>query len=141
VLALIATGASTVIEHHLEHDGTFVFVTMSGLLADDETYDWFRGFIESLEGHRGVSGLIDTRTIERFDLSAPTVQRMSELAKAAVPQFMGSRWAVIAPEDVVYGMSRMFEIRTAESPWQFRVFRTEQEARDWLELPPDPPGT
>ncbi len=39
-------------------------------------------------------------------------------------------------QDEVFGMARMYEIRTDENPLQVRIFRDIEEARAWLGLPP-----
>jgi 23S rRNA C2498 (ribose-2'-O)-methylase RlmM len=42
------------------------------------------------------------------------------------------RVAIVAPEDVAYGLARMYEAYQAGSPSQTRVFRAEAEALAWL---------
>jgi hypothetical protein len=42
------------------------------------------------------------------------------------------RVAIVAPDDVAYGLARMYEAYQADSPSQTRVFRAEAEALAWL---------
>jgi hypothetical protein len=46
----------------------------------------------------------------------------------------GSRRAFVASSDVQFGLSRMFQILSDESPAEVRVFRDLAEARRWLGL-------
>jgi hypothetical protein len=43
--------------------------------------------------------------------------------------------AVVAPEDVSYGLARMYEGFTNDVPWEFVVFRAAAAALAWLGLP------
>jgi hypothetical protein len=71
----------------------------------------------------------DCRDIERLsDVDAETMRRLA----ANNPFAAGSRRAVVSPSNATYGLSRMFEILTEESPDEFRVFRDWNEALSWL---------
>lgn len=71
----------------------------------------------------------DCRGIER--VSEADAETMRQLA-ANNPFAAGSRRAVVSPSNTAYGLSRMFEILTEESPDEFRVFRDWNEALSWL---------
>jgi hypothetical protein len=43
-----------------------------------------------------------------------------------------SRIALVVPRDLHYGLGRMTEVGSEDAPGEFRVFRTQDEARDWL---------
>jgi hypothetical protein len=44
------------------------------------------------------------------------------------------KWAFIAPSDVTYGICRMFQILSEDLIIETRVFRTEDEAKEWLQI-------
>ena len=46
----------------------------------------------------------------------------------------GGRTAVVAPDDLQFGLARMSEVFTEleSAPYDFRAFRTRQEAFEWL---------
>jgi len=46
----------------------------------------------------------------------------------------GGKTAVVAPKDLVYGLARMFQIMsdTDDFPFETRVFRSYEEAEQWL---------
>lgn len=47
-------------------------------------------------------------------------------------QFPPSRMAVVAPTDLAYGLARMHEIYRSQDNQIQAIFRTEQEAFEWL---------
>jgi hypothetical protein len=44
----------------------------------------------------------------------------------------GARRAVVVTNDVVFGMARMYQILTDESPDELRIFRKVDDALQWL---------
>jgi hypothetical protein len=40
--------------------------------------------------------------------------------------------AVVAETDLTYGLSRMWEIMCDEIDWEIRIFRSTEEARNWI---------
>jgi hypothetical protein len=40
--------------------------------------------------------------------------------------------AIAAPQDLAYGLARMYEAYTGELPTELKVFRSKDEALDWL---------
>ncbi len=45
---------------------------------------------------------------------------------------LGSRWAVVADKEVMFGMARMYAIIRDRAPFEIRVFREIDAARDWF---------
>ena len=50
----------------------------------------------------------------------------------------GMRCAQLVSPGAQFGLARLFGSRTAEGPVEYRVFTDENEARDWVGLPPLP---
>ena len=77
-----------------------------------------------------------------FDMSGVTgVEdiRTSELESFALVRIFSytSRRAIVAPEDLVYGYARMYEVFSHSSEDNLAVFRNEDEAMAWLEAKSD----
>jgi hypothetical protein len=94
-------------------------------------------------GLRELLGLIDEitgnypyeRRLWDFDAHGVDVgpDDVRQLAKYAKLKFVKpSRMAIVAPQDLVFGLSRLFEAHREDALVQTRVFRSEQEARVWL---------
>lgn len=62
-----------------------------------------------------------------------TSAQIQELADYAKSKFLpASKVAVVAPEDFTFGLSRMYSAFRDQEQLEIEVFRTEQEAHDWL---------
>ena len=120
------------IEHRIDQSGPFVHITMSGALGDDEAIRWFSELAGDLAELDTVSGLIDTRGLGPFDVTANGVRHLTQLVEQHEDLFADSRWAIVADTDVVFGMSRMYESLRAEARYELKVFREMDLAREWL---------
>lgn len=69
-------------------------------------------------------------TAQQIDQAATTLEDMRELVPFG-------RCAVVAPEDVVYGLGRMFQAFVWPVFTGMRVFRTQADAIGWLNEEPD----
>jgi len=107
-----------------EH-GKFFLVTFAGVLTDE-------ALLESLErtgrylkvwGYR--SGVADFSQVTRFEVTAEMVGEIAARKPIVPDPFLR---IVVAPRDDVYGMSRMFQIRTGESSNRMTLVRTLAEA-------------
>lgn len=75
--------------------------------------------------------LWDFRAIS-FDFSMDDLKSIAEYGKRKFTE--ANRVAIIAPGDLAYGEMRAFEVyRAEEDHAEARVFRTEEEALEWLD--------
>jgi hypothetical protein len=78
--------------------------------------------------------LLDLSTV----VNLPTPAQVKAIASETSRLLSRVRWghcAIVAPRDVVYGVSRMFEMVSEPYFRGLRVFRTFDEAEAWLEAP------
>ena len=68
-----------------------------------------------------------------FTQSADQIKALADHAKSK--PFSPSKVALLAPEDIAFGLSRVFEVYREDDVSEHMVFRTEEEARAWLVLP------
>ena len=106
-------------------------VTVTGELTDvggEELYSSVQKFIATEEVHGGI---LDLSLVTKLDISAPAVVRLSKHP----PLFEGSQVRVIvAPQDLTYGMARMFQISRSEIHGGLHVVHTLSEAYELLGL-------
>ncbi len=112
---------------------SFADITLSEELGEAEAISWFRGFVDGLGDAKRVSGLIDTRGLTELNVSADAVRELNEIAEAGEDAFAGSRWAIVANTNIVFGMSRMYQAVRDQAPYEIQVFREMEPARVWLE--------
>jgi len=63
-------------------------------------------------------------------LSADEVRAVADYSRTK--QFPPSRIAIVAPDDLAFGLSREFGAFRVEEQWRIEVFRSVEEARAWL---------
>jgi hypothetical protein len=103
-----------------------------------------RMFAES-DWQAGFSILLDYRRITSFAADSEQIRKIVEQDSNNAPVLEGSRCAVVADKDYVYGLARMWEILSESSALQTMVFRDHDQALAWLgieasALPPPPQG-
>ena len=78
-----------------------------------------------------------------WDLSSGlnlTNSQIEQLAKYGKSKFrIPSKVAIVAPTDLAYGLLRMYDVYRQDELAEVMVFRTEQEARVWLNSPINDP--
>jgi hypothetical protein len=112
---------------------SLVVVVVTGVVSDD---DLVQG-TEYLRGHPDFrphfDQLVVGTAVERLDVTREGVMKLT----SGDPIFAGpSRRALVAPSQLGFGMSRMFELLRDGRAGEINVFRSEQEALQWLGLGP-----
>ncbi len=85
-----------------------------------------------------LSQLYDLREAANLTISADEIRDLAGYS----PFGPGVRRAIVARQDAVYGAARMFALlrEAGGAPEQIRVFRSLEEANEWLEnLHSEPP--
>ena len=72
--------------------------------------------------------LVDLRDVTDVRLTFSTVRELARLN----PFGAGARRALVVTCDVVFGMARMYQILTDESPDELEIFRKLDDALQWL---------
>jgi len=129
-----------VITYELDEARARARIVMSDELDDEEAVSWLLGFLSDPRKWTGVSGLIDTRQLQGFRVSSDGVQRLTRAVAEHDPVFAGSRWAIVANQDVIFGMARMYELLRGGAPYEIAVFRSPEEAERWMESARPGPG-
>lgn len=114
-------------------DDKMFISTWNGKLSDEDLLVSYRSLFDNEEYKQGYHEIADMTC---GDLSEVTSNGMRALA-VLISQKLGTncppfKTAVIAPRDVDYGMSRIYEVFSSESPENVRVFRRKEEAILWI---------
>ena len=60
-------------------------------------------------------------------------EQLMQIANYGKTKFVKpSKLAIVAPKDLIYGLSRLFEVYREEQQVSTNVFRNEKDAREWL---------
>ena len=123
------------IEYRIDRKRRLVIVTGRGTVTPDELGNYQRTVWSNPEV-AGYNELADMREVEHVIAASP--EQMSGLARLAATMDAGppsSKFAIVAPQDAVYGLGRMFEAYRgleSQSKKQVAVFRSMEEALQWL---------
>ena len=132
------------IEHTVDRRLPLVEAVLRGAVDDDEALRWLTELASDVEELEQVRGLVDTRGLGPLQVTAEGVRRCVRLAEATEDKWSGSRWAIVADSDVVFGMARMYSILRSDGSAETEVFRDVEEARAWLGVSrsgsPSPPA-
>jgi len=110
-----------------------VLVTTSGQATTDELHAMTRSALADPRYRRGLKILVDHTATTLAELSASDVQRRADLLVAEGPNFSLHRVAFVTGQTVDYGVGRMLQGWVeGRLDIESRVFRSVDEARDWL---------
>jgi hypothetical protein len=126
----------------IDHDARLVRSRAWGVLVDDD--------LAATQSGVRADPRFDPEYSQLFDFSAVTEVRVTRdglLALASrTPYAPTSRRAMVVPDDLGFGMARMYQMLSGRDPEYFRPFRSVDAAMRWLEGLPDesprdiPPG-
>ena len=121
------------LELHFERNGAGAIVTGNGLVRGDE-FIAINARMYAPDNLRGLRyQLIDLTQVERQETTTAQLQICAEQDRRAAEQNPNLIVAVAGPDDLSFGLSRMWEGFVSDAPLRTRVFRSVPEARTWIE--------
>ena len=100
-----------------------------------ELREIYSQLIEHSDWQAGFDILCDYRRIEDFDVTTRDIDEITEWQTSIDARIGNGKCAVVASRDSVFGMSRMWEMISAERSQHICVFREMEGALTWLGLP------
>ena len=76
--------------------------------------------------------LTDFTVASHVEANAEEVRRMAQQDLAAAKVNPSILTVVVSPDDLVYGLSRMWAVYAESFPFEPKVFRDRAQAEDWL---------
>jgi hypothetical protein len=125
------------IEYRIDHDRRVIIAKGKGAFTSE---DMFRYQHEawSQPGVAGYNELVDMSDVtEIVDPSMEDIRRLVELSASMDPPDSHARFAIAAPNKLMFGLGRMYEAYRELEPKStkvVRVFKTVREAMDFLGL-------
>jgi hypothetical protein len=120
------------------------YAAASGVVTDADVLEGYGEVLADPAYDPSIDQLFDGSAIERLEVTPAAVMRLAELvarADRAIAPGVRPRVAIVAPADAAFGLARMYEAyrESQQSPKQYFVCRTAEDARRWLGIP-DPPS-
>lgn len=105
-----------------------------GVLSNDEMLDCVERMHADPARASGMPSLVDCREIEDMRVTPAGMQAAANIEQVlADPAQEPWAIAVIAPQDEVFWLGRLYEALRAGSPATVRVFRSADDADDWMQ--------
>jgi len=113
--------------------GFGVITTLSGDVSGDELISAQKERYSSTKKILLLKYILaDFTDTNKLDLSSSHVLQCSNLSMCASKENPNICIAAVMNSDLGYGLSRMWQAYTDDIPWNAKVFRTRDEAEDWL---------
>ena len=104
-----------------------------GVLLDADLVGTYRGLLGQPDYDYGADDLVDLRGVTRMGVTSAGLRQLMGLFAEADSLGIPTRCAIVAPEDAVYGVSRMWQLmREDYVSEEMSVFRVMGDAEEWL---------
>jgi hypothetical protein len=123
------------IEYQIDHDRRLVTAQGRGVFTHDDVMR-YQHEVWTRPDVAGYDELVDMTAVTRIDAtSVDGVRQLAAVAAAMDDPDAYARFAIVAPQDIAYGLGRMYETYRGldtHSTKDVAVFRTAAEALAWL---------
>ena len=131
------------IEWQVDHVRRLVVANAHGTLTGEEILRYQRE-VWSRPDVAGYDELVDMSDVQDTQATTKLIQELAALSATMDPEGSRSKFAIVAPQQALYGLGRMYETYRGmedRSTKRVGVFRDRAEALLWLAgggLPPEP---
>ncbi|HEY6170034.1 MAG TPA: hypothetical protein VI454_18495 [Verrucomicrobiae bacterium] len=123
------------VEYVIDNARRLVMAKRRGVLTDEEVFGYQRE-VWSRPEVAGYNELMDMTEVEKIVVPSPErIKQLAQLAAAMDSRAGSSKFAIVAPQDVAFGLGRMFEAYRGfdeRSTKQVAIFRGLAEALAYL---------
>jgi len=113
-------------------EGTLLRMSFVGTYEPDDIIRQLEEALAEAPPSEKIALLVDTTRSEVLGTRSPSQIRHVAQALAPYAERIGGRCALVATEDIHFGMSRMGSVYSESVGVETEVFRTEDEALAWL---------
>ena len=121
------------IKKEIKRDLELSVYTAVGVVTSEEVQSAIRDFYE--KGPITKNVLWDISEADLTGISSEEVLKITRVPRRSLELREGGKTAIVATDDLAYGMSRMYQAVPQSEPVPFvvKVFRDPEEAYDWIE--------
>ena len=112
--------------------GIGVSITGHGTLTDGEYLDALKKHLTQDKFKKYKYSLADYSEITHVEVTTETIEHVADLCIAASKVNSGVVAAIVATQDLTFGLSRMAEILRDQAGWESMVFRNKKDAEIWI---------
>ena len=119
------------VRYEIDLEARLARLVLSGPILLEDAIGTLRDMLADPRFDQGWDVLFDL-TGAVADFGAAEIRSVRDFVEASQDVRARSRWAVVAPSDVNYGLVRMFEALSSDLDIRTRAFRSREEALAWL---------
>jgi hypothetical protein len=119
------------IYEHIKRKHQLTIYKCSGIIPTQELFDSAKFFFHS---EPTLNHLWDTTDADLSQVKGNELEELAKLTKQYAPERAGGRTAFVAPDDLNFGLARMYATYSEITGFQveMKVFRTHKEAEQWI---------
>jgi len=127
------------VEYTCDEERNILYTRFFGVVIDKDLTDQAEAVAADPRIKPGVRELVDLSGVEDIQGSPSSLELNIQIDSAHGEKLAGMRTAIVASTDLLFGFSRMYQAlaELRRSPLTVEVFRTVEEAREWLGLQND----
>ena len=118
--------------YHIDKEQSLIITTAVGVLTDEDVLLHKTQLLKDPDFRPGLRELSDIRSIDRLAVTPIGIKNMVEHDRHHAEQVEQHRLAIVASEDAVFGMGRMYQMMAEPVTESVRIFRDIDEAKAWL---------
>jgi hypothetical protein len=116
----------------IEKDNGLIQTSASGRVSGPDLVDYYKRLRNHPDFKHDLNEIFDATQVEEIDVTADDVRRLSAVTEEYTSLGVPVKVAIVAPGDLEFGMSRMYELLQTRSINTLRVFRERSLAERWI---------
>lgn len=126
------------IEFNISPEYNLIIIVHTGTIKDDEFLAFYKSLFKSDSFDPSMNLLVDLRETDSTPRTSDALHQFAEFARRILGDTATrQKVAVVAPNDISFGLARMCEVFSVDLPWDFVVFRSIDAALVWIGAPED----
>ena len=115
-------------------DEGYLEIKYKGQISDSELLNAYKSYFGSDEAIPVLNDLTDLSEADLTNLSSDAIQKLAEYITRSYKRsgINSLKTAIYAPDSLKYGLSRMYEAISYETPQHIEIFEDRQAAIQWL---------
>ncbi|MDY6855933.1 MAG: hypothetical protein SWO11_14750 [Thermodesulfobacteriota bacterium] len=125
------------IEYDIIKEKNTVIVVGSGVISATDIINHLDSLAEDDRYTAPMKKLVDYRDIESINILPDEAEIIAQRKKKLSKKFSGEKCAFVSPSDLTYGTARVHQALIDGTDINTQVFRSFEEALDWLNITMD----
>ena len=124
------------VEYTYDEENNIMYTRFFGVVVEKDLGDQAEAVAADPRIKPELRELVDLSGIEDIQGDQKALETNIRIDIHHSEKLAGMRTAIVAPTDLLYGFSRMYQslVEVRNAPSTVEVFRAEKEAREWLGL-------